>query len=60
MADVIQLIQADHRRICALLDALDDHPPRGRAAAGGAVSLARTWPRLRDLLDLHQIGRAHV
>lgn len=24
MADVIQLIHADHQRICALLDALDD------------------------------------
>ena len=52
MADVIQLIHADHQRICALLDALDDLM-RCRGNAWAAVSLARTWQELRGLLDLH-------
>ena len=52
MADIIQLIQADHQRICALLDALDDLR-RYRGAAGTTASLARTWAQLRGLLDLH-------
>lgn len=51
MADVIQLIQADHQRICTLLDALEDL--RRYRAAGVMVSLARTWAQLRGLLDLH-------
>ena len=52
MADVVQLIQADHQRICALLDALEDLR-RYRGAAGVTASLARTWAQLRGLLDLH-------
>lgn len=52
MADVIQLMQADHQRICALLDALDDLMCH-RSAVFAPASLARTWQQLRRLLDLH-------
>jgi Hemerythrin HHE cation binding domain len=52
MADVIQLIQADHQRICALLDALGDLSQH-RGAARASASLARTWQQLHGLLDLH-------
>lgn len=52
MADIVQLIQADHQRICALLDALDDLMRHG-GAAGGTASLFLAWRQLRGLLDLH-------
>ncbi len=53
MVDVVQLIVADHRRIQALLDALDGHRrnPDGTGAASGA--LPGIWHELRGLLDLH-------
>lgn len=52
MADVIQLIQADHQRVRALLDALDDLMPNG-SAAGRTAAMSLAWRQLRALLDLH-------
>jgi hypothetical protein len=52
MADVIELIQADHQRICALLDALDAlRRDRGPDAATGSPD--GIWRQVRGLLDLH-------
>jgi hypothetical protein len=52
MADVIQLILDDHRRICALLDALPDLI-RDRGAGAATGSPDGIWRQLRGLLDLH-------
>jgi hypothetical protein len=51
MTDVVELIVAEHRRICRLFAALDhaaSHPPRLHPYPAGPV-----WARLAELLLLH-------
>jgi hypothetical protein len=52
MADIIEVILADHKRIRRLLRALDDAARYGEDPYAGWM-LAPMWCRLADLLQLH-------
>jgi hypothetical protein len=52
MADIIEVILADHKRIRRMLGALDDAASYGEDPCAGWM-LAPVWCRLADLLELH-------
>jgi hypothetical protein len=52
MADIIEVILADHKRIRRMLGALDDAARYGEDPCAGWM-LAPVWCRLADLLELH-------
>jgi hypothetical protein len=52
MADIIEVMLADHKRIRRMLGALDDAARYGEDPCAGWM-LAPVWRRLADLLELH-------
>jgi hypothetical protein len=52
MADIIEVILADHKRIRRMLGALEDAASYGEDPCAGWM-LAPVWCRLADLLELH-------
>ena len=52
MADIIEVILADHKRIRRMLGALDNAASYGEDPCAGWM-LAPVWCRLADLLELH-------
>ena len=52
MADIIEVILADHKRIRRMLGALDDAARYGEDPCAGWM-LAPVWCRLAGLLELH-------
>jgi Hemerythrin HHE cation binding domain len=59
MADIIELVLADHSRIRRLMGALDN-AARYRELGGGGWVVAQAWHRLAGLLDVHTAAEAEI
>jgi Hemerythrin HHE cation binding domain len=59
MADIIDLVLADHDRIRRLMGALDNAARYGELGGAGWV-VAQAWHRLAGLLDVHTAAEAEI
>lgn len=59
MADIIELVRADHQRIRRLMGALDNAARYGELG-GAEWVVARTWHRLAGLLDVHTAAEEEI
>jgi hypothetical protein len=59
MADIIELVLADHDRIRRLMGALGNAARYGERGGAGWV-VARAWHRLAGLLDVHTAAEAEI
>lgn len=58
MADIIELVLADHDRIRRLMGALDNAARYGELGGANWV-VAQAWQRLAGLLDVHTAAGGH-
>jgi hypothetical protein len=59
MADIIEVVLADHDRIRRLMGALDNAARYGELGGAGWV-VAQAWHRLAGLLDVHTAAEAEI